>query len=155
MTKLNAGGLFVPADKRTEIGVGAVSKNTATAPVQANRLDYGFVKLDDDVQLESTGRSTVAAPVLWQAVTRIGHDLGFPVTQNTNITGYTANDFTISGAVAPGASGGPVVAGDKLVGVASRSAIFYGLPLTFITRADAAIADVSTTGGVGTGFQPL
>lgn len=155
MTRLNAQGLFVPANQRTEIGVGAVSKITVTGATQPNKLDYGFVKLDNDVELVSTGRSSVAAPVLWQSVTRIGNDLGFQVNQQTNITGYTTNDFTIAGSVAPGASGGPVVADDKLVGVASRAAIFYGLPITFVTRADAAIADVSSTGGIGTDFKPL
>lgn len=155
VAKLNSGGIIVGADDRTEIGTGAVSVRTATGIAQGNQFDYGFIVLDDNVQLESTGASTIAAPAVGQIAARYGHDLGFNVTQSSVvITGLTNRDFTITGAVGPGASGGPVTRQGTLLGATSRSAFFYGLPITLIQRVDAAVADATAKDTVGAGFQP-
>jgi hypothetical protein len=156
VAKLNSGGLIVNGSDRTEIGTGAVSVKTTSGIAQGNKFDYGFILLDDSVQLESTGASTVAAPEVGQIAARHGHDFGFNVTQGSVvITGHTSRDFTITGASGPGSSGGPVTRQGTLLGASSRSAFFYGLPITIIQRADAAIADATAKDTVGAGFQPI
>lgn len=158
ITKLNASGIYVPADKRTEIGtVGTwkFDRDKANPDAKNNILDYGFVRLNNDVQLQSVGKPNVAAPGIGQMVTRVGNDAGVYVSHLAIITGYSDRDFAIGGALVPGASGGPVTRGDALIGIASRSAFFYAVPGSFITRVDAAIADATAAGGVGANFKPL
>lgn len=155
VAKLNGTGLSVPATQRTEIGVGIASKNTATSYMARNKLDYGFILLNDSVELQSVGKSTIAAPDVSQPAVRVGNDAGYPTTTNpVAISGLQANDFLIQSPSVPGASGGPVAQGDKLIGIFSRVYIFYGLPPSVVTRADAAIADAIVSGKIS-GFQPV
>lgn len=155
IAKVNAQGLLVPESAKTEIGEGSLRVITPGIVGQNNRFDYGFIKLNDNVELVSTGNTEIAAPVVGHIAVRKGNDLGISVTQSSVvITGYTPRDFVMTGAVAPGASGGPVTRNGTLIGVSSRTAFMYGLPFSYGQRADAAVADATARGGVGAGFQP-
>lgn len=155
VTKLNAGGLYVPADKRTELGTVVAAKYNPTGIAQSNQLDYAFIQLDDNVEIQTTGNPSTGRPTLGQTAVRHGNDLGFSVTQSSVVVlGLSAREFTITGATGPGASGGPVTKNGKLLGLSSRSAFFYGLPVSIISLADAGIADAVAAGSIE-GFQPI
>ncbi len=154
MTKLKGVGLVVPSGNRVLIGTGAVSKMTVQGVGQTNRFDYGFIKLNDDVQLQGDF-SGVAAPRLGLRLVRVGNDAGIPTRNYDSVVGFTQRDFTFTGLIAPGASGGPLFVGTQLVGIASRAGVFWGVPLNVAQRVDAAIDDATAAGGVGAGFQSI
>lgn len=117
------------------------------------RIDYGVIKLDDDVQLVSSGNPRICTPAPFMQVKRVGADAGILQERQGMIKKVVPNAFTMSGEALPGASGGPVIsAGGCLQGIASGPEFFPGLLGLISTRMDVVKQHLDTRGGVGAGL---
>lgn len=125
-----------------------------------NKLDYAFVKLDDDVVMEDDPASpvdvkSIVAPTTDQfPVCKYGHGLLNTGERCGLTTAITEKDFLTTILVTPFDSGSPVyVNRTQLVGIVSRLQPWP--PGNVMTRADAAVADATKKNAVGAGFEPV
>ena len=107
IAKLVGNGLTVPLSNRSRIGVAVKSVQENVTNGNLARVDYGVIKLDDDVQLVSSGNPNICAPQPFMQVRRVGADAGILQERYGMIKKVMINTFTMSGTALPGASGGP------------------------------------------------
>ncbi|GAA1457497.1 S1 family peptidase [Williamsia maris] len=156
------------------IGVVRASTRTA-APSSVSGLDYAVIGFDTGKVRPTAARGRVV-------IAGIGRDpaIGATACKQGRTTGYScgpvlrrlsATTIIVATCAQPGDSGGPVVAGDRVVGLLRGSVVYSGVAGSAYpscsTRADAArtplaatsmgaiLADLDRVGRVGAGYRPV
>lgn len=136
------------------LGTYAASVMNVNGVVQFNKLDYAFIKLNNNVQFKTVTSLAPKGispnkPTLGQVVCKDGITTGVTCgallgASRTEGAGYQFTYF--------GDSGGPVTMNGKLVGVTSRTILVPIITPTMYTFASDIVRDATAKNTVGAGF---